>query len=73
MGVTTNSRELDRASRSVYVGPMSKRTNETRNERTGPREDRLKAALKSNIARRKAQATARKDKSDTSDRDESEQ
>lgn len=39
---------------------MTRKTGQSSGNATAPREDRLKAALKANLARRKAQAKARK-------------
>ena len=52
-------RRLDPLSRLRYIRPMDRGNRKTRASKDSDREDRLKAALKANLARRKAQARAR--------------
>ena len=45
-----------------YIGAMTRDAQKSKGGKDAAREDRLKAALKANLARRKAQARARTDK-----------
>lgn len=57
-------RNLDGFARLRYVAHMSSKPSPNGSPKATTREDRLKAALKANLARRKAQAAARDGKND---------
>ena len=58
----SGKRNLDGFSPLGYVPRMSRKPDSGKAGKASPREDRLKAALKANLQRRKAQAEARSGK-----------